>query len=369
MKIFYDHQIFAWQSYGGVSRYFFELMNQFSQIGKPQFELSLTFSKNNYLKNGDIGNKRFFYINHKLPRKIVKIMLTINKIKSRKALSGRGFDILHPTYYDPYFLKYLKGKPFVLTIYDMISEVFNSQYANRDQTVENKKLLAKKAAKIIAISENTKKDILRFFPGIDESKVVVTYLANSLPKLDISHSDLQVPSKYILFVGGRRAFYKNFYFFIRSISPLLIEDKDLNVICVSEKPFKTSEREIFRNLRIEEQIHHISATDKTLAGLYQNALAFVFPSLYEGFGIPVLEAFACSCPAILSSTSSLPEVGGEAAVYFDPKNKDSIKDAVSNVIYNEELRDTLRTMGLKQLERFSWRKTAEKTKAIYRSIL
>ncbi len=368
MKILYDHQILAWQTFGGISRYFFELMNQFSQIGEPQFELSLIFSKNHYLKSTNFRNDKCFFVNHNFPRKLIKIMSTINKIKSQKALVRQRFDIFHPTYYDPYFLKYVKGKPFVLTIYDMTHEILSSQYSNRDKTAENKKLLAQKAAKIIAISENTKKDILRFLPGFDERKIAVTYLANSLSKSDVPSSNFQIPANYIFFVGGRGK-YKNFEFFIRSVRSLMAEYDDLNIVCAGGGPFSDFEKDVFESLGIKGRIHCYSVTDTDMAWLYQNALAFVFPSLYEGFGIPVLEAFACRCPVICSNTSSLPEVGGEAAVYFDPNNAESIREAVTKAIYNEELRQNLINRGLKRSQNFSWAKTAEKTESIYRSIL
>jgi glycosyltransferase involved in cell wall biosynthesis len=103
--------------------------------------------------------------------------------------------------------------------------------------------------------------------------------------------------------------------------------------------------------------------------LYQNALAFVFPTLYEGFGIPILESFACGCPAVLSNTSSLPEVGGDAAVYFDPQDMDSIKTTVMSVIYNEKKRHEMVARGYEQLNKFSWAKTAQQVEEVYISLL
>ena len=115
-------------------------------------------------------------------------------------------------------------------------------------------------------------------------------------------------------------------------------------------------------------IHHFVA-DTSLAHLYKNAQAFVFPSLYEGFGIPVLEAFCCGCPALLSNTSSLPEVGGDAAIYFDPKNAFSIREAIKQVLYDEEKRRTMIVRGFKQLEKFSWRALGLSTYKVYNQVL
>lgn len=367
MKILYDHQIFASQIYGGISRYFLELMKQFSQTGKPEFELSLAYSKNHYLNEAGSGNRNFFFKNSGFWIRF-RSKKVVNTSKSKKAISKQQFDVFHPTYYDPYFLSCLGNKPFVLTIHDMINERFAVQYFAKDKTAENKKILARKAGKIIAISENTKSDILRYLPDVDEKKIAVIHLANSLTKCNVSRPNFPVPSRYILFVGPRRK-YKNFLFLLNSMKPVLTEDRDLHIVCAGGKPFKSSEMEIFTNLGVEKQLHQFSVADSELAWLYQNAIAFVFPSLYEGFGIPVLESFACGCPVVCSNTSSLPEVGGEAAAYFDPASEISIKNAVTKVIYDSNVRKNLIDMGLRRIKNFSWQKTAEETAKIYRSIL
>lgn len=360
VKILYDHQIFARQVFGGISRYFFELMKQFKQNGSIEFELSLQYNRNQYLKDANFFIPRKFQFS--FHRKSV-----INRRKSEKALSYQGFNVFHPTYYDTYFLKFIGNKPFVLTIHDMTHEIFSTMLSSETKIIENKRLLAHKAARIIAVSENTKKDIIRFY-GIDEKKIIVTYLANSLSKPSFPCSNLQIPEKYILFVGGRGK-YKNFEFFIKAITPLMKENESLNIVCAGGKPFSESEFGLFKELKVESKIHRFAVPDEILAQLYKNALAFVFPSLYEGFGIPVIEAFACGCPAILSNTGSLPEVGGDSAVYFDPTNETSIKETVQKTIYNEDLRNNLRIMGFKRLENFSWEKTASETYEVYRSIL
>jgi glycosyltransferase involved in cell wall biosynthesis len=295
-------------------------------------------------------------------------MSILNRPQSEKLLSRQDFDIFHPTYYDTYFLKYIDDKPFVLTIHDMIHEIYPWYFPTEDRTSANKKLLAQKAARIIAVSENTKNDIVRFL-GVDEEKITVIYHGTSLSKFPVNQRfELPVPQRYILFVG-KRSRYKNFEFFIQAISPLLSEDKDLNVVCAGGKGFADFERCLFEELCLEDRIHRLEVGDEALAFLYRNALAFVFPSLYEGFGIPVLEALSCGCPAILSNTSALAEAGGEAVVYFDPKSEISIRKAVGDVIFNEDVRRNLRAKGFKQVERFSWKETAHRTAAVYRSIV
>jgi glycosyltransferase involved in cell wall biosynthesis len=367
MKILYDHQILGGQIYGGISRYYFELMDQYYRMQNPQFELSLVYSKTQCL-NLAAGKRKDYFFKKPGFRFRFTDKSTVNRVTSEKKIAARGFDIFHPTYYDPYFVEYLDGSPFVLTVYDMIHERYAGQYSSRDKTAEHKKYLLPKADRIIAISENTKKDILYYYPEIQESKITMTHLASSIVKEEAQKPRAAVPSRYILFVGGRGR-YKNFQILINSARDILAKDKDLHVVCAGSEPFKPSESQMFTGLGIQKQVHHIPVEDSSLIWLYCNALVFVFPSLYEGFGIPVLEAFACGCPVICSNISSLPEVADNAAEYIDPQSESSVRQVLDKVIYNESLRRQMTTLGYERLKCFSWKNTALQTLDIYRSLL
>ncbi|WP_028845360.1 glycosyltransferase family 4 protein [Thermodesulfovibrio thiophilus] len=366
MKILYDHQIFTLQKYGGISRYFYELISELDRMEHIETDTSLIVSNNPYISDKKFV-KYFDFLPNKQFRGKQRIFNFINKINTIFNLKKQNFDIFHPTYYDPYFLKYLGDKPFVLTVYDMIHEKFSEMFSERDKTSEHKRLLVKKATKIIAISESTKKDLIELF-GTDASKIEVVYLGNSLFIDADMKVTISIPEKYILFVGSRGG-YKNFDRFIKGVAPLLKNDKELNIVCVGGGKFKSEENELFNILKISNQIIQKDLDDESLSFFYKNALVFVFPSLYEGFGIPVLEAFACKCPLVCSNTSSLPEIAGNGAIYFDPYNEESIKNAIDSILKDEELRNILISKGTEQLKKFSWRKTALQTKKIYESIL
>ena len=186
-------------------------------------------------------------------------------------------------------------------------------------------------------------------------------LASSNPKLDLSE-------KYILFVGNRD-FYKNFNKFILAVEPLLKERKDLFLICSGGGNFTNEEKKFFHSKELENKILHQAADDITLATLYASALAFIFPTLYEGFGIPALEAMNCDCPVIMSNTSSLPEVGGDAAIYFDPNNIDDMREKIESVIFNIDLRNALILKAKPQRQKFSFQKTAIQTLDVYKRLL
>lgn len=382
MKILYDYQAFSYQNYGGVSRYYYELISRLGGNG-ISFELPAMYSTNHYarkLKSSASTHSRY-YGSSDWPAVNFVCKMAIkakygdvsgfNKINSQKMIEKGDFNVFHPTYFDTYFLKHIGNKPFVLTIYDMIHELYPDHFEKDDQAASRKKTLAEKAAKVIAISDNTKKDILRFI-DIDESKVQVIHLGNPLnpgerglgPRNAAISS---LPERYLLFVGTRDK-YKNFNFFIESILEMLKSDSHMEVVCVGGGAFSPEETAFLRKYGIDRRVRQYTVDDSTLAELYKRAVMFVFPSRYEGFGIPVLEAFACGCPAIISNTSSLPEVGGNAAAYFDPYDVRSIRDAIEKVAYDEELRKNMVSRGFEQLKKFSWDKTVSETVSVYKGV-
>ena len=408
MKILYDHQTFTIQKFGGVSRYFAELFKSYQQMPQVQMTCAVRYSDNAYLQHCDgvslrpidiaaqdawLGGMDFIGKNYlyttkewlghhyrhtgkrlgwKILRAPLKEAKDLNRSYAEALLNAGDFDLFHPTYYDPYFLHHLGNKPFVMTIYDMIHEVFPEYFiftVDRDISTQ-KKRLCEAATKIIAISEHTKNDLIRFFQ-IEPEKIEVIYLGNSLQCVKQQNELLSIrehlPEKYLLFTGNRLA-YKNFYFFVRAIARILHDDKELKLVSAGKK-FSSKEVLFLRGIGVEEQVIRFDADDAMLSALYRHAQAFVFPSLYEGFGLPVLEAFANGCPAILSNTSSLPEIGGDAALYFDPKNIDSIQETVMSVLEHHELRTTLTQRGYERIKLFSWDDTVQKTFAVYRAAI
>jgi glycosyltransferase involved in cell wall biosynthesis len=371
MKILYDHQIFEIQKIGGISRYFVELIKY-----NPMADLSLYLSDNVYLQEEYFEKYKILtskkdYDNFILPfnfkgkgrlyRYYNMIWPKANQTTSIKKIKKSNFDLFHPTYYDPYFLPYLKNKPYILTVHDMINEIFPQYYPEDKDIIPNKQLLISQANAINANSEHTKKDIIRFFPDLAE-KINVVYHAFSFPLL----TDNIKRENYILFTGGRWS-YKNFSTFTQAIAPLLVK-YDLHFVCTGH-PFNKEEKELLDNLHITDRTISKFASDKELVEIYTKALAFVFPSLYEGFGIPVLEAFASQCPAILSNASSLPEIGGDAAVYFDPYSIADMRNQIERVICSPSMQNEMIKKGIEQSKKFSWDKCARETTEVYKSLV
>ena len=222
--------------------------------------------------------------------------------------------------------------------------------------------------RILAISNSTKNDLIHLY-NIPVEKIEVVYLAASINKSLASINQKEnLPEKYILFVGNRD-FYKNFNNFILAVEPLLKEHNDLFLICAGGSIFTNEEKKIFHSKQLENRIIHKGADDVTLATLYSKALALIFPTLYEGFGIPALEAMNCDCPVVMSNTSSLPEVGGDAAIYFDPTKIDDMRVKIESLIINKDLRNDLILKAKTQRQKFSFEKTAIQTLEVYNRLL
>jgi glycosyltransferase involved in cell wall biosynthesis len=163
--------------------------------------------------------------------------------------------------------------------------------------------------------------------------------------------------------------YKNFPFFIEALSTVFKKHDHLHLVCAGGGIFSASERYLFQSIGVLSRVHWFPADDATLLYLYRNAYAFVFPTLYEGFGLPVLDAFSCGCPALLSDTGSLPEIGGNAALYFDPTDKASLTATIEQILSEERLKRDLIARGRERAKLFSWEKTAAMTKKVYEAVI
>jgi glycosyltransferase involved in cell wall biosynthesis len=367
MNVSYDAQVFSFQERGGISRYYSELIKQFSIMPGIEPSLIIKYSNNHYLTELDTVQVKHFSPSFRFKgrNEIIKLL---NRAYVRKNLRDKShLDIFHPTYYDPYFLDYLGDIPFVLTIYDMSHERYPQLFSKFDFTSENKKIVSAKADRIIAISEHTKKDIIALL-NIPPSKIDVVPLATTLSPVNPGNEIIPLPDKYILYVGKRNT-YKNFFILLKALKILSQNKIGSILVCAGGGKFSSQERKEIDNLHLSDKTIQMDVNDKILAYLYSKAQAFVFPSLYEGFGIPVLESFACSCPAILSNRSSLPEVGGDAARYFDPENISNLADELTGIIENRSLADNMREKGFSRSKLFSWETTALKTVDTYKKII
>jgi glycosyltransferase involved in cell wall biosynthesis len=250
----------------------------------------------------------------------------------------------------------------------MIHELYPDQFIDSRFVIKTKKKSINTADQIICVSENTKKDLINMY-DVPEDKIKVIYHGNSLPKSDeyLKRADLEkmysITKPFLLYVGDRKRSYKNFTMLFETYSIMFSDRFDL--VCFGGGDFNHNELKTIKSIRGSGEVIHLSGSDHLLASLYKNAFCFIYPSLYEGFGIPLLEAMGLGCPAIASNTSSIPEVVDKAALLFDPNSKDSLINVIELLESNESKREKLINLGLEQEKKFSWDKTAYETFKVY----
>ncbi|MEW6709441.1 MAG: glycosyltransferase family 1 protein [Candidatus Riflebacteria bacterium] len=361
MKILFDFQIFCLQKFGGISRYYCELFQKISELNH-QVKIFSPFHINDYLTEYGINSSSLF--KSRVSGKKIFFLRKLNELLTNFFLINHQPEIIHETYFkeSPYLFS---GSKSITTVYDMIFELFYDQNL-KDIESRKKKATVERVQKIICISESTRNDLVKVY-GISKEKTEVVYLATSMKKSECSITDaLRKP--YILFVGNRQN-YKNFSLFFEAFSNSEKTNRSFDLVCCGGGDFSREELLMFQKCKTLEKVLYFPGTEENLARLYSNARAFVFPSRYEGFGIPILEAMSCECPVICSNTSSFPEVAGKAAEFFDPTSQDDIRFKLEQILFDDTKISQLRMAGTEQNAKFSWDLCAKQTLDIYSTLL
>jgi glycosyltransferase involved in cell wall biosynthesis len=275
-------------------------------------------------------------------------------------------DILHNTFYLPRGLgDYPRGKR-IVTVHDMIPEVFPKTRRRLDFLTRKHEYL-QQADHIICVSEATKNDLLRIYNDI-ETPISVVYSGVSADFTQGVARDARLPERYVLFVGNRRG-YKDARTALEAFARIAPEYPDLHLLMVGGGGFSRDEQALVNGLGVRGRVQQRTVSDADMPNAYANAEMFVFPSRYEGFGLPALEAMASGTPAVLCHSSSLPEVGGDAAVYFELGNTDDLAKKMKTLLDEPSIRDHHIALGLQRSAVFSWQRTAQETLAVYAKAL
>lgn len=369
MNILYDNQIFATQVYGGVSRLFYELITHLSEKEGANIYLFHGFYINRF-PLADVKKKLAFYFGREVPRlpytaKFIRLFNTLlfDLFKPRK-----NIDIFHPTDFSPVVRRWEKT-PLVLTVCDMIPELYPHFFKDIKTRLKNKRESIQRADRIITISHATKTDLLKFHE-VDEKKVQVVYPGVSLPLQFNGKNELPFAGKpYILYVGTRKQGYKNFKNLLSAYGANHRINSLCRLVCFGGSPFTADELDLASRLGCKGSLIWVTGDDSLLARVYAGARVFVYPSLYEGFGLPPLEAMAYGCPVAASGISSIPEVLGDAALYFDPTEPGAISSTVEKVLFQGDTAEELVKKGSRRVEKYTWSKMAEETRRVYRDVL
>jgi len=366
VRVRYTPDVFRFQRAGGVSRYFVELSKGLQELGVDARiiaglhlnDLVADAPRSLGLDVGRFGPPR--------ARQTLTKAVDYAVTGGVAGLLGRG-DVLHPTWYPPGLERLPRRAHLVTTVFDMIPERFPHLSVRSADVTRRKRAWVEASDHVLVISEHTRRDLVELF-GVDPAKITVTPLgvtvADPLPP---TAAPALERSPFLLYVGDRATPYKNFDRLLDALGSDRI-DTDLRLVCVGPAPRSESEQATLVARRLESRVEFVSGSDGNLAWLYSRAEALVYPSIYEGFGLPPLEAMTCGCPVIASDAASIPEVVGDAAVLFDPDDTDALVAAIDGVVSDRRRREELVARGLSRAAGFTWRATVERTLDVYRSM-
>lgn len=367
LKVFYDGYIFALQRHGGINVIYREILKRIGAM--DGFDCGCTFPAYNICEDMD-SIKKFIIPKVRPGRFFPRVWQVLNEFH----LSRYTPDIFQSTYFSEPLL-YKKCRK-VLTVYDMIPEIFPGEFSGKYYRflIALKRKLARNADAVVCISDSTKRDLLRFYPDIKETKVSVVHPAcDEIFSAPVSGDEKRefrsrnsLSRPYLLYVGMTAAKYKNFDALLDAYCSAPELHNGFDLVVVTPDSFTESQmRKItpFRNS--VKRFSGLAALQLKL--LYNCAAVFVYPSKYEGFGIPILEAMACGAPVAAAHSGSLPEAGGNASVYFDPLSRSDLAAAIFSA--RDSAADAANAGArAENLKRFSWQETSRKISDVYRKV-
>jgi glycosyltransferase involved in cell wall biosynthesis len=363
INVSFDEQTFILQKEGGIPRYFTELIREF------QCDPSLGCNPRSQAHFGiancaaDAGLVRRVPGPERVARRIAYAMNSPWRASSRHA------DLIHRTYYHPRFLPEKSDPPTVFTIYDFIPEEYPELFPGGHPHMAKAEAI-RRASGLICISNHSRDALLEHFPGIDAHVSVAPLGVAEFWFEDDSEldDDESVQGAYLLYVG-RRDGYKDFDVLLDALSGNSLNGLEL-VVAGGGSPSRV-DHELVQRLGLESRVRWVAPTDVQLRALYRNAVAFVFPSRLEGFGLPTLEAMASGCAAVLLADTAISrEVGGSVATYFVPGTSDSLKEQLEDLSFlSREDRSSRIQRAREWAHQFTWSRTARQTRNAYEEVL
>jgi len=357
-SVIFGPEIWSLQNEGGISRYFQELIHGLSELGVGGKVLTQNHANP---RLGTLDVEGFEIKSLSDPNESFK------ETMKRLVEEAQG-NIFHPTYYSKNHVNIREPRTkIVVTVFDMISELFPEKKPRFRRVIDEKRISVHKADHILAISSQTKNDLINIY-GVPTEKISVTYLGSRLHLLPKKDTSTIKPGRYLLYVG-KRGGYKNFINFLIAYSHSESLKSSFSIVAIGGGEFTPNEIVDLQKLGITDKVSQVDANDLQLSMYYRNAACLVYPSLYEGFGLPPVEAMSLNCPVIASTGGSIPEICKDAAEYFDPSNIDSIEHVLSATLEDEQRVHQMRQSGLVVAKLFTWEKTASTTLDAYKKVI
>lgn len=371
MEIVIDGVVYQSQARGGISRVFNEVLPRLCDIDQTlritlltQGRLRQPLPKHRHIKHRPVPA----FERYLRPNRVWQSVLPKIKHFMYNLWTGAGEGkIWHSTYYT---MPEKWAGYSAATVHDMVFELFPQFYKgpNFDLFRQRKRLSVQRADAVICVSNTTRQDVLRLYElDADKAHVVPNACSDIFRRLDSTDlpASIHIEQPFILYIGNR-ARYKNFDVLAKTYS-LWPRRKDVALVLVGARPISESEQQLMAELAIAKQVKLLKdVDDETLCRLYNSAAAFVYPSLYEGFGIPLLEAMACGCPIVASRIPSTIEVAGNSPIYFDLAEEDDLINALDTALSQGRNSERVQA-GLRKVKSYSWDKTAAQTLEVYRS--
>lgn len=301
-------------------------------------------------------------------------------ISQQWILPGKLWKTRATLYHSPYYLMpYFTHLPTVLTCHDLIPLIYPQYFTAGQRLIFRLThiLALRVARKIITVSQATRADLLHYF-SVDPERIVVIpeapaskFFPQSPDKIMQLRKRYALPENYLLYVGSNKP-HKNIVTLIRAfaLTKIDIQNPALKLVIAGYWDKRYPEAQyLTKSLLLKDQVVFLgSIEDNDLPALYSGASLFIFPSLAEGFGLPVLEAMACGVPVICSNTSSLPEVAGDAALFVDPLDVKALSEKIKQILKDERLREEMRRKGFLQVNKYSWERVARQTMEVYKGV-
>lgn len=345
LRVAYDDQIVSLHRRGGISRYFVELVRALQRDAdlsvRPVFDWQA--SGNDHVL--EAGYSRRWARSRPVRRAL------------RAGHRLRAADVVHPTFYGSGFPT-RRARPVVVTVFDMIPEVFPELFPGGSPHLA-KQDYVHAADLVLCISESARADLLKHYGPLD-APVRVTPLAPSGVFQTGSGTRTGLPRPYVLFVGSRSG-YKDFGVAADAVRLLRQRFPDLLLVAVGGDDLTPEESRL-------PFVIHARLSDAQLAGAYSEAVCLAFPSRYEGFGLPTLEAMSCRCPAVLADVAVHREVGGDAALYFAAGDSEGLAGHITRLLQDPDFAATRVGGGLRRAQAFSWSHTARLTASAYHEV-
>ena len=361
MRVALDEQIFAVQPYGGISRLFYEKASAYARDADLGVSLERLNAPvvNEYLLHDRDLSARLGVTRASGPYRALARYF----VRRRRE---RPVDVVHNTFYLPRGLADHRSSKRVVTVYDMIPELL-PRTRRRMDFLTKKHTYVRRADHLVCISESTRRDLFKVYPDIHAPVTIAYPGVSSAFRPDTPRIE-GFPEPYIVHVGNR-ASYKDGATLIRAFISIAGRFPDHTLFLVGGGPLTRDERDALSSSGVLGRVVQRTLPDAQVPAAYAQAEVTVFPSRYEGFGLPAVEAMASGSPLILADTSSLPEVGGGAALYFPPGDDAALGSILTEALTTQGVREDLRDGGLAQARRFSWTGYARANADAYRAVL